>query len=176
MRAFKPIRTKKRRNSSRPPYEESCSQPNWMERSRLITRRNRATVNRIFGAFRVRWSHFAVLSKRRATGPFSSIISFNRPEIYFASRLTPAREIAHGHAFPSVYSPFPFWEGGKGVRPEVENQISLSGWPGKIATIRYDFPGRRERERLGRHRLTYPPRPLSFQERGNRKRRVCRPP
>jgi hypothetical protein len=62
-----------------------------MEKSRLITRRNRATVNRIFGAFRVRWSHFAGLSKRRARGSFSSIISFNRPEIYFASRLRPSR-------------------------------------------------------------------------------------
>ncbi|MGO9060115.1 MAG: hypothetical protein ACLQU2_22450, partial [Candidatus Binataceae bacterium] len=59
-----------------------CSPPNWMEKSRLITRRNRATVNRIRGAFRVRWSHFAVHSKRRARGPFSSIISLDRPEFF----------------------------------------------------------------------------------------------
>jgi hypothetical protein len=36
----------------------------------LITRRNRATVNRIHGAFRVRGSRCAVHSERRARGPF----------------------------------------------------------------------------------------------------------
>jgi hypothetical protein len=45
-----------RRGETSRIYEESCSRPNWMEKSRLITRRNRATVNHILGAFRVRWS------------------------------------------------------------------------------------------------------------------------
>jgi hypothetical protein len=48
----------------------------------LITRRNRATVNRIRGAFRDRGSHFAVHSERRARGPFSSIISSIRPKLF----------------------------------------------------------------------------------------------
>jgi hypothetical protein len=74
--------TRKRHSSSRPPYEVSCSRPNSMEKSRLITRHNRATVNRIRGAFRVRWSHFAVHSDRRARGPFSSIKLSNQPNLF----------------------------------------------------------------------------------------------
>jgi hypothetical protein len=81
-------RTKKRRSSSKPPYEESCSRPNWMEKSRLITRRNRATVNRILGAFGVRWSHVAMYSEKTRQRPlfFDQIVKSTK--IIFVSRLT----------------------------------------------------------------------------------------
>src|ERR1700730_16091633 len=95
MRAFKPMWPKKRRSSSRPPYEVSCSRPNSMAKSRLITRRNRATVNRIRGAFRVFWSHVAVHSGRRAGGPFSSINLPKSLRNYFASGLTLDNEEFH---------------------------------------------------------------------------------
>ena len=64
-----------------------------MEKSRLITRRNHVTVNRIRGAFGARWSHFAVQSERRARGPFSSIKSLKFGKIIFASGLRNSRTL-----------------------------------------------------------------------------------
>jgi hypothetical protein len=65
-----------------------------MEKSRLITRRNRATVNRILGAFRVRWSYFAVHSKKTRQRPlfFDQIVESTK--IIFASGLTVLRKSA----------------------------------------------------------------------------------